>query len=318
MQHVQIEPTFDSWRDRSRALLRSKVPPEQVLWVDQHQNELTFDAHYDLLENAHTMPKVPQEFIDLARNVAAHDHPQRWALLYQLVWRITHGGEAHLLAMATDSQVRRAHHWRKEVSRSIHKMHAFVRFRAVDVDAVSQRECYVAWFEPPYRIVRLAAPFFQKRFTQMNWSILTPDECVHWDGEHLKFTAGVARDAAPTADAMDEYWRTYYRSIFNPARVKIQAMQAEMPKMYWHNLPEAEIIQSLVQESSQRVGQMMATDERPTLPAPKNAYLEKLRTLGDVCSRNDARREETEPTSETMRSLQTHDGVEEKMAERLE
>ncbi|MGO7668145.1 DUF4130 domain-containing protein, partial [Rhizobium ruizarguesonis] len=30
----------------------------------------------------------------------------------------------------------------------------------------------------------------------------------------------------------DDLWRTYYASIFNPARLKLKAMQAEMPKKY--------------------------------------------------------------------------------------
>ncbi len=138
------------------------------------------------------------------------------------------------------------------------------------------REQFVAWFEPEHRILGLAVPFFQKRFAGMDWSILTPDECAHWDGKQLHFTAGVARSRAPEADELDDLWRTYYKSIFNPARVKIQAMQSEMPKKYWKNLPEATLISELIAGSGQRVAGMMDTPERPAKPAPNNAYLEKL------------------------------------------
>jgi hypothetical protein len=41
------------------------------------------------------------------------------------------------------------------------------------------------------------------------------------------------------ADQTEELWRTYYANIFNSARVKVRAMQAETPKKYWRNLPEA-------------------------------------------------------------------------------
>ncbi len=165
--------------------------------------------------------------------------------------------------------------------RDIHKMHAFVRFRMVGTDEATGREQFVAWFEPEYRIVRLAASFFQKRFTGMDWSILTPHECVHWDGQLLHFTPGVPRSAAPDEDALDDLWRSYYRSIFNPARLKVKMMQTEMPKKYWKNLPEASLIPELIAGSPQRVDRMLKTQERPAKPAPKNAYLDKLKRLNE-------------------------------------
>ena len=82
---------------------------------------------------------------------------------------------------------------------------------------------HVAWFEPEHHIVEYNAPFFRDRFASMRWSILTPDRCVHWDGNELTFTTGVPKSEAPTEDAMEELWRTYYGNIFNPARVKTQS-----------------------------------------------------------------------------------------------
>ena len=40
------------------------------------------------------------------------------------------------------------------------------------------------------------------------------------------------RDAAPREDEMETLWRTYYASIFNPARIKLAAMHKEMPRRY--------------------------------------------------------------------------------------
>ena len=36
------------------------------------------------------------------------------------------------------------------------------------------------------------------------------------------------QSAAPAADALEDIWRDYYALIFNPARVKVKAMKAEM------------------------------------------------------------------------------------------
>lgn len=278
MRTATIQPVFEDWRDRARELLALRVAPGDVLWSDVPGEPGLFAS----LENVATgapAPKVSAAFLDLARSVAAHTDPRRWGALYGVLWRLTHGGERHLLAMATDPNVRQLQIWAKAVGRDIHKMHAFVRFRLVGTCETTGREQFVAWFEPEYRIVRLAAGFFQKRFAGMDWSILTPYECAHWDGRTLHFSPGVPRSQAPDADALDELWRTYFRSIFNPARLKVRAMQSEMPKKYWKNLPEAPLIPELISGSSERVGEMLRTAPRPVKPAPNNAYLRSLREM---------------------------------------
>ena len=278
MRTVIIQPFFEGWRERARELLALRVPPGEVLWSDEPGESGLFTAT-DEFSRRSSVPKVPTAFLDIARSVAVHRDPRRWGVLYRVLWRITHGSERHLLAVATDADMRQLMLWNKAVGRDIHKMHAFVRFRLVGKDESTGREQFVAWFEPEHRIVRLAAGFFEKRFAGMDWSILTPDECAHWNGSELQFTPGVPRQAAPDEDALDDLWRTYYRSIFNPARLKVRAMQSEMPKKYWKNLPEAELIAGLIAGSDERVKRMLNTEERPPRPAPKNAYLDSLQEM---------------------------------------
>jgi DNA polymerase len=279
MTHTaQIQPTFEAWRSKARELLRHGVSPENVDWVDTSQTASLLaeePTEYQIAPN--TSVKVHADFLRLAANVCAHTDERRFAILYRLLHRLTLGGQKHLLAMPSDRDMHQCNMWAKAVSRDIHKMHAFVRFRLVGVNEQNGREQFVAWFEPEYRITRLAAPFFEKRFAGMEWSILTPDECVSWDGEKLTFMPGMSRHDAPDADAHDDLWRTYYRSIFNPARLKVQAMQSEMPKKYWKNLPEAEIIAGLINGSEKRVQTMIDTPERPVKSVPNNAYLKSLR-----------------------------------------
>jgi DNA polymerase len=256
------------------------VPPGDILWSDDAREAPLF-ATDEAASPSGPSPRVPAAFLDIARSAAAHADPRRWGLLYQLLWRMTHGGEKHLLGIPTDPDVRQVQQWCKAVGRDIHKMHAFVRFRLVGTDEATGREQFVAWFEPEHRIVRLASPFFVKRFAGMDWSILTPCECAHWDGTSLCFTPGVSRGEAPDEDALDDLWRTYYRSIFNPARLKVNAMQSEMPKKYWKNLPEAPLIAGLIAGSRKRVRTMLETEELPVKPAPKNAYLDSLRRMNE-------------------------------------
>jgi probable DNA metabolism protein len=280
MLTICIEPQYEAWRAAARQLLAQAVAPEDLLWSDEPKEAFLFSGENSAAKvHKGEAIKVPLAFLDMARSAATHSDGRRWALLYRTLWRLTLGGEKHLLSMATDRDVRQIQDWCKAVGRDIHKMHAFVRFRLVSVNEETGREQFVAWFEPDHRIVRLAVPFFEKRFAGMDWSILTPYECAHWDGKQLHFTAGVPRSSAPDEDALDDLWRTYYRSIFNPARVKISAMQSEMPKKYWKNLPEAPLIATLIAESAGRVQGMMDTEERPAKPAPNNAYLKSLHDM---------------------------------------
>lgn len=211
-------------------------------------------------------PRVPRAFLETAEAAACHADGERWALLYRVLWRLTHG-EPKLVEVAVDGDVHRLLRMAKAVGREVHKMHAFVRFREVADDGGEPH--YVAWFEPAHPVVERGAPFFARRFPSMRWSILTPHRCAHWDGEALRFTAGVPRSAAPTGDALEALWRTYYASIFNPARLRPGAMRAEMPKRYWRNLPEAALIPDLAADAPARVRRMIEEQHLPRPPRPR-------------------------------------------------
>lgn len=193
--------------------------------------------------------RVTRDFPPLAKAVICHSDPTRFALLYRLLWRLR--CESRLLDNAADVDVFAARRLAKAVRRDTHKMKAFVRFRRTQSEA---GEIFVAWFEPDHHIVERTAPFFARRFAGMRWSIVTPGCSAHWDGESMTFGDGASRRDCPDGDALEEHWRVYYSSIFNPARLKIQAMKAEMPTRYWRNLPESRLIPELTRsgERAQR------------------------------------------------------------------
>src|SRR5690606_16389196 len=137
-------------------------------------------------------------------------------------------------------QVLKLNGYARSVQRDLHKMKAFVRFRALREPGCGAEDGlrFVAWYEPAHHIVEAASGFFRERFANMRWSILTPGRCAHWEGDGaVWFSEGVGSEAAPAEDAFEDLWRAYYRSIFNPARLKVRAMMAEMPRRYWKNLP---------------------------------------------------------------------------------
>lgn len=256
MRRVDFKGDFDTWRAVARGLLEEGVRPHEVAWndVDDPQGLLFGAGAKAVGPRDASSFRVPKEFMRRATEVGYHRDPRRWSLLYRVLWRLTHG-EPELLGMPADPDVRQISEMEQGVRRDAHKMKAFVRFRKVDEDG---REHFIAWHRPDHLIVRRVAPFFQDRFSTLNWTILTPDESVSWDGEELRFGPGTTQDSAPDHDQLEELWKSYYGSIFNPARVKISAMCAEMPQKHWATLPEAEVIRELLLEAPQRVASMVS------------------------------------------------------------
>lgn len=252
------EIDFAGWRLAARALRSAGAAPDEVIWAVEGEGDL-FGDEAQAPQPAPPAFTVPKAFLELAQGVALHRSGERFALLYRLLWRLERRPE--LLSLASDPDVARVRDMARAVSRAAHKMKAFVRFRLVE-DAAE--ETYVAWFEPAHRVTEATAPFFQRRFANMSWSILTPDVCAHWDRERLSFTAGADPADAPQEDALEEYWRTYYAATFNPARLKTAAMQREMPKRYWRNLPEARLIPDLVATAEARAQEMVR--QQPSEP----------------------------------------------------
>jgi uracil-DNA glycosylase len=251
---LESETDFDGWRQSARALILNNVSPSDVTWrVQGNSPELFEPSAIAPPSDPHGTFTVPAKFVELARSTILNRDPERFALLYRLLWRLR--GNPDLLMIATDPDVSRIAAMAKAVRRDEHKMHAFVRFREVGNGETSR---FIAWFEPEHHIVELAAPFFAKRFADMAWSILTPDACAHWDGDAVAITVGVSKAEAPSEDRLEQIWRSYYASIFNPARLKVKAMQTEMPKKYWRNLPEASLIKPLIAGAERAASAMIA------------------------------------------------------------
>jgi uracil-DNA glycosylase len=242
---------FDGWRDAARRLVLADVPPEDVVWSLPGEPDL-FGGDTALPEPRDGAFNVPRHFVDLAQSGLLHSDPERFALFYRLLWRLRI--EPRLLDVSVDADVARAHLLAKNVRRDIHKMHAFVRFREVATEGGTR---FVAWFEPEHHVIEAGAPFFARRFSNMDWSILSPEVSAHYDGE-LSFGPGAGRHEAPDDDALEEMWRGYYAAIFNPARLKVAAMRSEMPRKYWKNLPEAQLIAPLVADARRRTDHMVA------------------------------------------------------------
>lgn len=263
------ETDLDQWREVVRPLLSLRVPCKDLGW---HVGPDPQDLFSNITEppealnpKARSYPvRITKSQLELCRRILCHIDPARLYHLYATLLRLqTDSG-------ALDDPTFSSGRWVLEADQAIrrdrHKMHAFVRFKKLGERESESglREVFAAWFEPDHRIVELTAAFFARRFTGMDWSILTPHGCSHWNGKSLSISSGVDKSEAPGADDTEAAWTTYYSSIFNPSRVKIGAMLSEMPKKYWKNLPEAAVIPQLIQQAeAQKSGFMSAPETSP-------------------------------------------------------
>jgi DNA polymerase len=249
----------DAFRDAAKRALAQELKPADIAFIAQGSGFL-----FDEVGDERIDFTVPRGFVELMRDAVCHRAEDRFALLYDVLWRLKHG-EPVLLERATDPAIARLSLYVKAVRRDIHKMHAFVRFHRQDDDV------YLAWFEPGHFILKRATPFFAERFASMRWIIATPIGTAIWDLASLSFAPARPKPERLEDGVLNGLWRTYYRTIFNPARLKTGAMTKEMPRRYWKNMPETAEIPTLVAQACNRVASM------DTLPDPAPRYADKAR-----------------------------------------
>ena len=252
---------LDAFRRTARKLLAAAAQPPDVVWSSGPIASL-FAAPLPAEEK---LTIVPRSFADLAAAVICHRDDGRWPLLYEALWRIDQG-ERSLMEQTTDPLVHRLRRMAAAIKHDQHRMTAFVRFREVPVPGGNM---FVAWYEPQHYILRRTAGFFIDRFTNMRFSILTPDLTLHWDSGKETFAPGLSRQDAATEDAVEDWWRRYYAAIFNPARINPRLMRSHMPKHFWRDLPEAQAITDLIEQAGVRTDQMIQSAPTGSIPTPE-------------------------------------------------
>ena len=102
MREVTIEPTLESWRAAARRLVSEGVQPADVIWREESAPAvpgLFEPASPGVTSESAEAPelRVPRAFVALANAVASAAEPDRWRLLYSVLWRISQGDRDLLL-----------------------------------------------------------------------------------------------------------------------------------------------------------------------------------------------------------------------------
>ena len=121
MREVTIAPTLDAFRSAARRLIAEQIAPEDVLWREAAQatEPGLFDAPPPVAEpTAEADLLVPRPFVELARTVASHPDPDRWRLLYSVLWRLARG-DRELLLSREDPDLERLRRFDRELQQGL-------------------------------------------------------------------------------------------------------------------------------------------------------------------------------------------------------
>lgn len=213
------ETDLAGFREEARSLLAHQVPPEQVDWLTAHNSDqfaevIPSDARGSRHVPRAAMAIVPASFLRLCEIVVLHRDPERFALLYRLLWRLVH--EPGLRGDPIDADMLAAQQMGQAVRRDLHKIKALLRLRPVTGGNHTSQPLNLAWFEPSHHIVEAAAPWFVRRFAQQRWAILTPERSVRWTpaSDKLEFGPGPSGASHHMPHPDDEFLLKAYRSIF--------------------------------------------------------------------------------------------------------
>jgi uracil-DNA glycosylase family protein len=176
------ETDWNGWRAATRALVLAGANPDAVRW----QVGGTGDA----LPPAEGGFGLSRALVDLAAQTIQARDPDRFALLYRLVWR-AHAGD-RVLDLAADPDATAARALALAVRAEAHRMRTHLRYLPIPEPEGTR---YVGWYAPAHHVLEANARLLARRFAPLRWSILTPRQSAHWDGAALRFGPGLALPA---------------------------------------------------------------------------------------------------------------------------
>jgi DNA polymerase len=176
---------FSEWRSAARALLLAGIRPEAVTWADPEvPADLFAPAGEQGAVTGRAVGTVPPRFIQLGEAAICHSDPDRFALLYRLLWRLQK--DKGLLEMRSDPDVGKLERRAAAVGKDAYKMKTGVQF------SVLESGRYMGWYEPEHFVLERVAPFFAQKLGRIDWTIVTPYRSASCDSGRLSFAPGGA------------------------------------------------------------------------------------------------------------------------------
>jgi DNA polymerase len=211
------ETDWEGWRKATRSLILAGVPPEDVRWsVRSH------DEDGDPLQDGTGSFGVSRGLVALASLAIQAREPERFGLLYGLVWRANAGERA--LQSTVDPDVRRAQALAYAVRAEAHRMRTLLRYLQVQE---GNRTRYLGWYVPAHFVLEANAQLIVRRFPELVLSIVTPVGTAHWDGTELRFSNGTDRTVIADDDALQSWWHSHHAGLLQDSRIGTAIPEAE-------------------------------------------------------------------------------------------
>jgi DNA polymerase len=170
------ETDWTGWRRAARCFLLADVEPADLTW--------TVGGEGDPLPSADGGFTLPRALVSLAMQAFQAREPERFGLLYALLWR------AHLgsldLADAADLDLRLARRWAHAVRAEAHRMRTLIRFARV-----GDGPEFIGWYAPDHFVLEANARLLARRDPGLDFTIVTPDGTAHRDRDGLHFGTGL-------------------------------------------------------------------------------------------------------------------------------
>jgi uracil-DNA glycosylase len=215
MQHIALasETDWDGWRQAARRLVLSGAEPNTLSW------SVGKPSGGELPEASGSF-HVPRALVTLASIAIQAREPDRFGLLYGLVWRAQAGEK--LMEDDGDPDLALVRRLALAVRRDAHQMRTNIRFMEVAANAATRR---LGWYEPWHYVLPANAQLMARRFPDQVFSIVTPDDSAHWDGTTLLFGAGLRH--AKDDETLRAWWDAHQVQVLEDAVAGTSVPEAE-------------------------------------------------------------------------------------------
>lgn len=271
MKSISIEPSFTAWRRAARALLRQEIEPAQLEWIESEANAASESATGNGPDGTLPTPAIPRELLARLKTAACFRAPDRWPLLYRILWRWTRG-ERHVLDLDDPDGALLAQRI-QSVERETEDLLILTLFRRRDPSSMGLPE-FVGWYEPHHDLLERAAARFAARMGNSTWMLATPQGAAFWNGMLLHLGRPAAEETehaaralpanamtgeAVTSEPTEALWLAYYASAFNgqPTPVALR---------YWRTPAAGPPLPARLARERSRIGAQRDTVTVPAMP----------------------------------------------------
>jgi uracil-DNA glycosylase len=196
------ETDWTGWRRAARSFVLAGVEPANLTWI--------VGGAGDPIPESDQGFTLTRALVSLAAQAFQAREPERFGLLYTLVWRAHHGGLA--LDAQEDPDLRIVRRWALAVRADAHRMRTQIRYAPILFEGQPH---FLGWYEPEHFVLEANARLLARRDPARGFTVVTPDGTAHCDQAGLRFGQGLKRP--DDDDTLLAWWDHHHETILASA-----------------------------------------------------------------------------------------------------